>query len=518
MAEMIIKKVQEYMKQQNMLEGCSHIVVGLSGGADSVCLLRVLCTLRKQYPYRLTAVHVNHGIRGAEALRDQNFSAQLCKELGVECFVCTADVQGLAKKEGISVEEAGRRVRYESFFGFAGETSKIAVGHHMEDEAETVLFHIFRGCGIKGAGGIAPVRDRIIRPLLCVTRREITDYLTALGQPYMTDSTNLQTDYSRNKIRREILPQLQEHFNPNIVRGLCAMAREMRETEAYLEELTSCAMERCMISDFVLKAEAFLQCPKVLQRRIVLRLCYRMNGGDKDLYRGHVEAVVALAAMPVGKSVDLPHGIRAVKDYDTVIFTKGQAGCESEVRCLCSTEKPIRQEWAVPDLHSASTGGAVVAVEEYIYAGSGLYRKCVIEFAVLEKKRMENAPDTAENGMENPKNSNNDYTKYFDYDKIRNDLSLRFRRENDRLVINRRGESKPFQRELIDRKIPKKARDRILLLTEGSNVLWAVGVRRCEDYYIGDTTQRVLKIQVCFKEDERCEATPDSCFDSGGTD
>ena len=203
----MLERVRAYAEKYQMIRPGDRIVAGISGGADSVCLLFLLRELCREKGAGLFAVHVNHGLRGAEAGEDEAYVRKLCGELKVPLRVFSFDVRGRAREEHLTLEEAGRLCRYEAFEEEAERIggTRIAVAHHAGDQAETVLFQLFRGSGLKGLAGIRPVRDNVIRPLLCTGREEIEAWLTERGIEWRTDSTNLTTDYTRNRIRGEIL-------------------------------------------------------------------------------------------------------------------------------------------------------------------------------------------------------------------------------------------------------------------------------------------------------------------------
>ena len=230
--------VLSVIKKYNMLENCDRIVVGLSGGADSVCLLSVLNSLKAEYGFSLVAAHINHGIRGAEAQRDEESCKKLCESLDVPLEILHADIPTLSKQQGIGEEECGRIVRYDFFRSLAGERGKIATAHNLNDNAETLLLNLVRGAGSKGACGIPPVRDNIIRPLIETDRKSIEKYCEENELQYVTDSTNLECEYSRNKIRIKVLPTLCE-INQNAVGALSGFASRMREQEAFLESVVN---------------------------------------------------------------------------------------------------------------------------------------------------------------------------------------------------------------------------------------------------------------------------------------
>ena len=228
--------VLSVIKKYNMLENCDRIVVGLSGGADSVCLLSVLNSLKAEYGFSLIAAHINHGIRGAEAQRDEESCKKLCEKLNVPLEILHADIPKLSKQQGIGEEECGRIVRYDFFRSLAGKRGKIATAHNLNDNAETLLLNLVRGAGSKGACGIPPVRDNIIRPLIETDRESIEKYCQENNLQYVTDSTNLECEYSRNKIRIKVLPTLCE-INQNAVGALSGFSLRMREQEAFLESI-----------------------------------------------------------------------------------------------------------------------------------------------------------------------------------------------------------------------------------------------------------------------------------------
>ena len=221
------KRIKEFISQNDLLADGAHVIVGLSGGADSTALLLVLLRLG----YKCTAVHCNFHLRGAESDRDQQFVTDLCKKLGVQLTICSYDTQSYAKQKGISIEMAARELRYTDFERIMNEAGAdaICIAHHRDDSVETVLLNLIRGTGIKGLTGIKPRNGNIIRPLLCVSRREIEDWLTQQGQPFITDSTNLEADYTRNKIRLQLLP-LMRAVNPDVDNAICETANHLQQS------------------------------------------------------------------------------------------------------------------------------------------------------------------------------------------------------------------------------------------------------------------------------------------------
>ena len=318
-----------------MLENTDILVAGLSGGADSVCLVAVLKEIieKEQLDIHLLAVHVNHGIRGTEAERDEQFAKQLCRQLSVEYISRRVDVPSVAHQEKLSEEEAGRILRYRIFKEIAtqqekhtGRKVKIAVAHHQNDQAETVLMNLVRGSSLRGICGIRPVRDNIIRPLLCVSRAQIEEYLTLQGLSYVTDSTNEELVYTRNKIRRELIPYLEKNLNPNAVQKLTELADSVLQAEEYIEQQAAGLYEKAVIlqpqenpskPSVKLSVKALVSAPPVLQQYVIRQAIEAEANGAKDIYRVHVGAVQELLEHSVGKCVSLPYGLVAVRgNYD----------------------------------------------------------------------------------------------------------------------------------------------------------------------------------------------------------
>ena len=241
----MIEKVYKFIKDNKMFDSCKNVVVGISGGADSVCLLIVLIHVIRmgKYNIKITGVHVNHGIRGSEAKRDEEFAKALCEKYNVNFKAVSVDVPKLAKERKLSEEEAGRIARYEIFNTIAAQygydTTRIAVAHHINDQAETVLMNMFRGSSLTGLAGIKPVRDNVIRPLICVERREIEAFLTECGEGFITDSTNLDNEYTRNKIRNTLIPFVQNNINELAPKHICAVAQDISEADTFFTKMAN---------------------------------------------------------------------------------------------------------------------------------------------------------------------------------------------------------------------------------------------------------------------------------------
>ena len=441
-----------------MLLPGERVVAGISGGADSVCLLFVLLAWKRQYGLEPIVVHINHGIR-PEAAEDARFVEKLCREQGIPFHLRETDIPGLARESRCSEEEAGRNFRYGAFEDVAREVgaSKIAVAHNLNDRGETMLFHLFRGSGIKGLAGIAPVRDKIIRPLLCVERGEIEDYLSQLGQDYCHDATNAGDDYTRNRIRHHILNYAEREIAAGCVQCMGQTADILAQTEDYLEQQTRISMEQCISKargQYVeLDCAKVLACHPAIGKRVLLETINRISPGVRDIGCVHVDMIYELFTRSGNRRIFLPAHICAIREYDKVILQIGQGEAKSE--------NPLE----------------------------GLK----MDFEVFS---VENLPHDEENSLIFPQNK---YTKWFDYDKIEKSPVVRTRKTGDYLTI-RNGQGRICHKKLkdymIEAKIPSRERDGIALLAEDSHIIWAVGCRISEYYKVCENTKRVLQVQL----------------------
>lgn len=438
------------------------VVAGISGGADSVCLLFVLLEWRKRYGLNLTVVHVNHGIR-REAAEDASFVETICRQQEIPFYLKEADIRKLAAEKGCSEEEAGRNYRYAVFEEVADKVGavRIAVAHNMNDRGETMLFHLFRGTGIKGLAGIPPVRGKIIRPLLCVERAEIEVYLRQKGQTFCHDITNDSDDYTRNRIRHHILQFARDEIAPGCVACMAQTADILVETEDYLEQETCTAMKACICKEqnraVTVDCEKLLEFHPVIRKRVLLELVNLVAPGVRDIGYVHAGMLYELLMKAGNRQLYLPYHIRAVRQY-------------GQITVLVQSDESKQQL-------STENNRA--------------------EFAVIEKNKL---PHNEENSVIFPENQ---YTKWFDYDKIKKSPVFRTRQKGDYLTI-RDGKGKLCHKKLkdymMDVKIPPNERDFVMLLAEDSHVIWAVNYRVSEYYKVSENTKRVLQVQLIKEE------------------
>ncbi|MCM1194020.1 MAG: tRNA lysidine(34) synthetase TilS [Butyrivibrio sp.] len=485
------EKVFSFVEKHEMIRPGDRIVLGVSGGADSVCLLFLLQEYRRKVPFEMLAVHVNHGIRGKAAEEDAAWVEALCREQGLAFRLECADVKGFAVREKCSEEDAGRRLRYEAFRKAAGEFggTKIAVAHNAGDRAETMLLHLFRGSGLKGLRGIEPVREdenrridtvcptgksrpvSIIRPVLCLERREIEEYLQERQLPWRADATNEGDGYTRNRIRHHLLPWAEQNVSGRVVSHMCNTADILSEAEEYLRQQTLEALERCVFRVSGRKREeaeidiaGFLACHPVLQKRMLLALAEELSPTGKDISAVHVEEVLSLFEKEGNRSICLPFGICFRRRYGKVLAGRQE-----------TADRPGQAEQAG---RMGQTGHSEQAEP------SGELPE--LELTEIFVKVGEEVPE-------------NQYTKRFDCDKIKESPVLRFRQTGDYLTLpDGKGNMihKSLKDYMIDRKIPREMRDRIPVLAEGSHVLWLIGYRSSEYYKTDRNTKRILQVKL----------------------
>jgi tRNA(Ile)-lysidine synthase len=283
-------KALRLVSEYNMLKKGDRVLVGLSGGADSVALLLFLKEYSESVPIEVSACHINHGLRGKEAERDEKFCVELCKKLSVKLSVFHLSIAAVAKERGISEELAGREERYRIFSQVASETGAlIAVAHNSDDLSETVIFNMIRGSALSGICSLKPVRDNIIRPLLSSSREDIERYLSEKGQSFITDSTNLSDDYTRNKIRHRIIPELKE-INAKTLEHIYSLSMSASEDDLYLDAEAEKVFSESY-NNGVLNAEVLGLHPAI-KKRVVMRFLSE-NGCEKS--RFNIDEICSLS-------------------------------------------------------------------------------------------------------------------------------------------------------------------------------------------------------------------------------
>lgn len=437
------------IKKYNMLKKGDKIVIGISGGADSCALLHFMCSLREKYKLEIYAVHINHGIRGKEADDDQKFVEEFCKSLNVNCKSVFYDIKAKSKEWGLGEEEAGRKARYDEFYKVAKDINgKIAVAHNMNDQAETILMRICRGSGIKGIGGISPVRGNIIRPLIECSRDSIEKYCNKNNIMYRTDCTNEIDIYTRNKIRLNILP-LMKDINENAIENIARTGSLIYEEEEYLESVTEVEYKNCVISanknEVVINNEKLKKLHSVMRRRVLRRALREIHKDIKDITYNHIESIDYIINKGTGKKVNLPMGIICETEYENLKMYNSNVEKIEGYTYLLAPEKKIY----------------IKELNKYVLLSLNQEKKHFSLFNVC--------------------------TKVFDYDKIRNDVYLRTRKIGDYVTL--KNGKKKVKDIFIDCKIPVSKRDVFPIIATKDKVISLLGLRDSIEFYITENTK-----------------------------
>lgn len=467
-------KVLNYIRKWNMLEPQDQVIVGISGGADSVCLLFVLLEIQKEIGYTLLAVHIHHGLRGPEADADEQYVKALCGDYGVQCLTYHYDVECIAKQRKQSTEEAGRILRREVFARVKEEYqgTKIAMAHHKNDNAETLFLNLARGTGLKGLGGMLPVRNDIIRPLLCVEREEIEKYLAKINISFCTDSTNESNEYTRNKIRNCVLPYFKKEINPQVIEHVNETMEQMREIQLYIKEQVKHIYPTYVISrpeEKIILTQSFQRIPQALQNPLIQICLEEITKQEKNISKNHIEQVKELVGKQVGKQIHLPYHVVASRTYEGILL--------KQEKCPKETFKSRAISLCIPG----------VIDEKQLIHGKSISKQ--ISCRVFDHTKLDRIPQKI-------------YTKWFDYDIIKNDLVIRTRQTGDYLIIDQDGSKQKLKSYFVNNKIPSEQRDQILLIAENSHVLWIVGYRMSSAYQIQEHTKQILEIQIDGGEED----------------
>lgn len=497
----------DYIKEHELIEEKDHVIAGVSGGADSMCLLILLERLSEDMDISLTVVHVNHHLRGEDADRDEAFVKEFCSERGIRCVAVQADVRGYAKKQGISIEEAGRIARYKTFQQLAmkirdsGESPeaepvriRAAVAHHKDDNAETVLLNLIRGTGLRGLQGMPPIGERfgvtVIRPLLCLDREEIETYLEENDVTFRTDATNQAEEYARNRIRLQVLPELHkvnskaaEHINEAARNIVLAQEFIERESQRQIALITDNREDGVYID-----LNRFGEIDIVVKAQIIRDLTERIGGSLRDVGKIHVDSVLELENRQTGKRVTLPYDVIAIRSYSNIIMRKA-TGADKMARDMTeyARNKLVETYVHAPEMQR-SRPEEVFVVDPTHLSGEpvrfSLWDDMSVELCLVPVNAVTRQSLTVKNK----------YTKAFDCAKIKGNFILR--KPEYRETIQFSGGRKTIRKFLVDEKVPQEQRKDILVFSDEEEIIWIIGYRISEAYKITDLTSMALKVSI----------------------
>lgn len=449
--------VSSAIAQHLMLEGGETVVAAVSGGADSVALLHVLMSLKDKLSIEVVAAHLNHCIRSKDAEEDSRFVEEIAARLGIASVVGKIDVPKLSKELRTGLEDAARRARYDFLQEVTKNTgaSKIAVAHTVDDQVETVLLNIIRGTGLDGLAGMPAVRDNIIRPLINVSRADVEEYLRALGETWRTDSTNLDTSYSRNRVRLELIPYIEEHLNPRVRKAVASLSSLAKDDAKVVRDLAQQAFESIathISKDRVaIDATKLRQLARAIQRRCVRNAVEIVKGDLRDLEFDQVERIIDSVDVSMPFNLTLPSGevYAALVDDELSIFR------------IVEPQK-------------------IEVVRQIFFPGSTKVPELgvIIDAAAVDPKTRPSTP----------------FEVVLDTAKLAGPLYVRTWEPGDRIQPLGMSGHKKLQNLFTDRKIPRFERSRTPIITDDQKIVWVAGIAASELAKVSEDTVIAVKL------------------------
>jgi tRNA(Ile)-lysidine synthase len=473
----MLKSLQQELQNERLFPTDARLVVGVSGGPDSMALLHLLLQLNEQagWQLKLHVAHVNHLLRGAESEKDAAFVQAAADSFALPCTIEAREIAALADAESVGIEEFGRQQRYAFFERVCLQVGAkyVAVAHHADDNAETILFRVLRGTGLRGLAGIPRSRTispasvvRVVRPLLRRTRATILQYLSDEGIAYREDRSNDANEAMRNRIRNLVLPQIETQINPQVRDALARLGEQAAWLEEFLRETVQKTFETLIISHtdqfITLNAEAMARKSRIVQTELV-RLAYRTFGlGEQDLSFGHLVGVVDLMGdSGSGKQVKLPGGMTVEKRYHELVFS-------------LPTDEP--RELIAAEIAVHLPGRTILPI-----------RKLAIDCAIEE---------VCMDVLERRRSTGGRYLEFVDLDAVHPPLVIRKRRPGDRFFPLGAPGSKKVSDFLIDRKVKPLERNNIAVLCDQLGPIWIVGHRIDDRVKLTSMTRKVLKLSA----------------------
>lgn len=479
----ILSDVKKIIASYKMIEPYDSLIVGVSGGPDSVALLHVLLKIAPQFFLKLGVAHLNHSLRAQDSDNDAAFVKSMCLKLNLPLFIKKVDVQKYRKANKVSIEEAARKVRYTFFSDLLRKEgfNKIALGHHLDDNAELILMNIFRGSGHLGVSGMPPVRNiigpgkKIVRPLICLKKSDIINYLSEKGLKYVMDKSNEDINYTRNRIRVDLIPYLEKNFNPKISETLNRFAFILRSEEEWKNAMVADLFEKSLSSlhDHLISfyVNNLLKLHPAAKRMVIRK---GIESVKKDLRRitfKHVDfAVGLLEKRSPNWSMDLPEGVKIFRKYEKLYILQSRKDSAKDL----SDKKellPFKYEIDKPE-----SGQIIIKhiKERDLYLR--LSESCVDDLAdILNAGHM---------------------TAFFDMDALRFPLELRNLVPGDRFSPLGVKGSQKVKKFFINKKIPLFERERSSVLLSGGKVIWVAGYQIDDFVKVTPFTENVLKIEI----------------------
>jgi tRNA(Ile)-lysidine synthase len=458
---MILDRVKEYIQSNNLIEENEKILIAFSGGTDSLALLLMLHALKEELHIDLGVCHVNHMLRGKDAEEDEIFCSEIARKLSIPFYSTKKDVRGYAKEKGMSVEVAGRELRYAFFKDIMvnHRYEKCATAHHLDDQVETVLLNLMRGSGLNGLTGMSPKRERYIKPILFLKKEELHAYLKECNMEPREDESNTESIYQRNKVRNKLIPYIRENFNEDFPETIWRMTDLLKEDldfiQEHVEKVKSEYVEKGKGNRIVIRKEAFLE-HKAVVSRLLFDAIESVKGNFTDIEEVHIRDMIALQKNGTGKSIDIKDAVVAKNDYGNLIIERKKTDTERERNML-------HEELKIPGT--------------YVVDGKTIRFRYVERDEIVKDKKL----------------------RFFNGDLIEETVIVRNRQEGDRMRPFGMNGYRKLKNILIDKKISREDREKLLIFQNRNEIFYIGSMIISDDYKVKDSTVKILEIGI-FEE------------------
>lgn len=459
---MILDRVREYILYNNLIDKNEKILIAFSGGADSLALLLMLHSLKEDLHIELGACHVNHMLRGKDADEDETFCSEIARKLSIPFYSIKKDVSSYAKKNGMSVEVAGRELRYAFFKEIMvnHRYEKCATAHHLDDQVETVLLNLMRGSGLNGLTGMTPKREEYIKPILFLKKEELLAYLKEQSMEPREDDSNKESVYQRNKVRNKLIPYIRENFNKDFPETIWRMTDLLSEDldfiHEHVEKVKNEYVEKGKGNRIVIRKEAFLQ-HKAVVSRLLFDAIESVKGNFTDIEEVHIRDMISLQKNETGKSIDIKDAVVAKNDYGNLIIERKKTDTERE-------ENMLQEELKIPGTYKVD--------------GKTIRFRYVERDEIVKDKKL----------------------RFFNGDVIEETVIVRNRQEGDRMRPFGMNGYRKLKNILIDKKISREDREKLLIFQNRNEIFYIGSMIISDDYKVKDSTVKILEIGI-FEEE-----------------
>ncbi len=452
------ERFERFALDHKLFKNGEKVLIGFSGGADSTALLLALWHLKSRFGLSLLAAHINYNLRGQDSLEDEKFVKEFCFQRNISLVIKNVKI-----KSASNLENNARNIRFRYFNKLkrSYNVSKIALGHNREDQAETMIYRMFRGSGYTGIKGILPKNGNTVHPLLCFSKADIIEYLQTENVSWREDLSNQENTFTRNKIRNEMIPWIQENLNPKVINKLYNAAALFSDTDEILRELAKRRLLNAQIkhskNGYKFSLKIIKKMRPVLRFYLYREIYKKFNNKEKDFYHSNFEEIEAILDADGSKRVDLPHNVFVFKEYNELIFTDRDK----------STEINVDNKKEISGLRIRST------FEDY--------RIIMKKLKILPPKRY----------LYEDKN-----TIYLDMDKTSFPFIIRHRQPGDKFFPLGMKHAKKLKDFFIDEKVPKFERDKVLIFCDSEKILWVAGYRIDNRINVSSKTKNILRIKI----------------------